>query len=209
MALLRMAVPKSGRSGREGLTLLEVVFATAILAVAIVGLVSSLLSSMQLRRMNAEKALARNAAEEVLSAVRGMGTIVDAYARFGGGGPQETFDVPGLASAAAGVPVGTVIVWRNKNGSPPDPASANPPTGADLTEAQARLGLPFPLALVGTEGPNSSDFLDTPDLVTGLPNGIVDSNDHPSLMPVTVRIRWRFRGGAVMTEYFSTVIGKR
>jgi prepilin-type N-terminal cleavage/methylation domain-containing protein len=187
---------------RRGISLIEVMITVGILSVVLTGLVAALLSSMRLRQLNAEKATARNAAEQALSAMRGMGSIREAYIRFGGGGPEGTFEVFGLAAPAAGEAVGRVIVWRNKSGNPPDPGSTLALSAADAQEARSRFGMPFPLALIGTEGPFGTDFLDTNG------DGGVSAADNPSLMPVTVRIRWRSRSG-VITEYFSTVLGLR
>lgn len=186
----------------EGFTLLEVIVATSVLAIALVGLISGLTSSMRLRQMNQDKALARNEAERVLSAIRGMPSIVEAYQRFGGAGSENTFDVYGLPQPAPNQPVGTVIVWRRKDGNPPDPAAATPLTAQDRLEAMARFGAPFPLNMTGEEGPFGNDFLDT-NL-----DGVVDGADTPTLMPVTVRIRWRSRNG-IVTQYFSTIVGRR
>jgi hypothetical protein len=130
-----------------------------------------------------------------------MPTLQEAYARFGGGGVEETFQVHGLAEPAPGVPVGRVIVWRSKNGNPPDPGSAIGWTADDRTEAQNRIG-GVPLTFTGGETAAVSDYLDT-NL-----NGSVDGADTPTIMPVTVRIRWRSHS-SVVTEYFSTVIGIR
>jgi hypothetical protein len=190
------------RGSSAGLTLLETIVAALILAVALVGLLSALVSEVRLRRVNKERALARNAAERTLSAIRGMPTLVEAYQRFGGAGPEATFVVPGLAEPAPGQPVGRVIVWRRKGGNPPDPGSPSPLTGADLQEARTRFGMGFPLALVGAEGAANPDFLDTNT------DGAVNVADTPSLMPVTVRIRWRSHS-AVITEYFTTLVGVR
>jgi prepilin-type N-terminal cleavage/methylation domain-containing protein len=196
-----MGLPTRNHAAR-GMTLIEVIFATAILAVALVGLIAALLSSMRLRQMNAEKALARNAAEQALSAMRGMENLHSAYARFGGGGPEETFNVYGLAVPPGAAGVAQVIVWRRKAGNPPDPASTLALSAADIQEAQSRFGMPFPLSLVGKEGPAGADFIDTNG------DGIVNAVDTPSLMPVTIRVRWRSRSG-IITEYFSTVLGVR
>jgi len=196
-----MGFPIRMRAAR-GMTLIEVIFTTAILAVALVGLVAALLSSMRLRQLNAEKAIARNAAEQALSAMRGMGNIRNAYARFGGGGPEETFEIYGLAAPPGATGAARVIVWRRKTGNPPDPASTLGLSAADIQEAQTRFGMPFPLALIGAEGPAGVDFLDTNG------DGNVTAADTPSLMPVTVRVRWRSRSG-IITEYFSTVLGVR
>lgn len=189
------------RRDREGFSLLEVIVASSILAITMVALVSALISGMRLREMNRDKALARNEAERVLSALRGMPTIFDAYSRFGAGGVEETFDVYGLAGPP-GEQVGRVIFWRRKDGNPPDPDSTYVWTAADLAEAQGRVGMPFPLPLVGAESALGQDYLDTDGSFT------FDGLDQPSIIPVTVRIRWMSRGRA-QTEYFSTVIGIR
>jgi len=185
-----------------GLSLIEVIVDTLILSVALVGLVAALISEMRLRQVNTEKALARDAAGRALSAIRGMLDLVEAYGRFGGGGPEETFDVHGLALPAPGTPVGRVIVWRDKGGNPPDPASSLPLAGADLQEARTRFGMAFPLTLVGRETAARNDFLDTNG------DGNVDGADRPSIMPVTIRLRWRSHSG-IVTEYFNTIVGDR
>jgi type II secretory pathway pseudopilin PulG len=190
------------RRSEQGLTIIEVMISCMVLAIALVGLVSGLLSSMRLRELNNEKAIARNAAEQAISAIRGIPTITEAYARFGGSGPEESFDVYGLPGPGGGEAVGRVIVWRLKSGNPPDPASPLTLSAEDRLAAQTRLGMAFPLPLIGNEGPGASDFLDTNG------DGLVNGSDNPSLMPVTVRVRWRSRSG-IVTEYFSTVIGLR
>ena len=100
---------------QSGISLIETVIAMSILFIGLAGIVSAHISSMRLRQVNAERALSRNAAEQVFSGIRGMPGLVDAYQRFGGGGPEETFDVRGLQTPAPGQPVGRVIVWRLKN----------------------------------------------------------------------------------------------
>ena len=72
----------------------------------------------------------------------------------------------------------------------------------DLQEAQDSLGVPFPIPLIGNEGPGVTDFLDTNG------DGWVDGTDDPSVVPVTVRVRWRSRNG-IVTQYYSTVLGTR
>ncbi len=184
----------------------------AVLVVAIVGLVSAILAATRLRQLNAEQSSARNEAERVLSAVRGMQSVRDAYARFGGGGSQETFDVHGLAGPSAGERSGRVIVWRLKssltvrtNPPQPDPLSTLNIPAAELLEAQASFSGSFPAPLqtmAGVAGTAWDDFFDTNG------DGAYNSLDEPRLMPVTVRIRWRSRS-AVVTRYFSTVVCAR
>ncbi|GEM_PF-3499537 len=188
--------------GRSGFTLIEVMIAVAVVAVALIALLTGLLSSSDLQSANKEALLAQNAAEQVFSGMRGMRDLRAAYLRWGPGGPEETFEVFGLAAPPPGSQVGRVIFWRWKDGSPPDPSSTAPWTSADLQEARSRLGVPFPLPWTGNEGALGADYLDTDG------NGIFDTLDEPSLLPVTVRIRWRGRHG-VKTRYYSTVLGTR
>lgn len=184
----------------------------AVLVVAIVGLVSAILATTRLRQLNSEQSAARNEAERVLSAVRGMQSVRDAYARFGGGGSQETFDVHGLSGPSAGERPGRVIVWRRKSSltnraapPQPDPLSALAIPAGDLLEAQASFSGSFPApldAVAGVTGTAWDDYFDTDG------DGAYNSLDDPRLMPVTVRIRWRSRS-AVVTKYFSTVVCTR
>jgi len=209
----RRILKRSARRSTEGFTLIEIMVAVTVLVIALVGLFSALVTGMQLRRLNEEKSKVRNAAEQKLSSLRGMPTIVDAYSRFGGGGEAETFSIHGLADPSATEPAGRIIVWRNKtalknrtNPPQPDPGSTlTPLTQQEILDAQASLSQSF-LTLLDTapdaEGTAWTDFLNT--------NGdtVVDLADEPQIMPVTVRIRWRTRHG-IVTQYFSTVIGNR
>jgi prepilin-type N-terminal cleavage/methylation domain-containing protein len=181
----------------RGFTLVEIMLALAVMAVGTIGLVSAIIGGMRLEQINAEKALARNAAERVLSGLRGHPNLREAYARYGGGGSGETFDVRGL-SPVPGESAGRVIVWRIKSATPkPDPQSAWDLDGLDA--ARVAFG-PFPLPFVGNETAAGGDFFDTDG------DGDYDDDDDPSIMPVTVRIRWKSRSG-VRTEHFSTVLG--
>jgi hypothetical protein len=182
------------------LTLVEIMVTSAILLGATITFVAGMLSATHLHRLNTEKATARREGERILTQIRDMPGIVPAYQRFGGGGPGERFAVVGLASPAQGEPVGRIVVWRRKSGAPPDPASPFAWTPADLAEIRSRFSGGGPLPFVGKEGTLADDYLDTNR------DGFVDENDSPSLMPVTVRIRWR-SGHGIVTEYFSAVIG--
>jgi hypothetical protein len=196
----------------QGFTLLETIIAMSVLFIAMAGIVSVLLSTVKLRKFNEGEAKARNAAEQVFSAIRGMSDVVDAYGRFGGGGPEETFDVRGLQEPAPGVPVGRIIVWRLKDSlkdratpPQPDPASALVLSQDDLLRAQMSFSSTFPAimdAAAGAAGTAWNDYLDTNG------DGLVTSADDPQLMPVSVRLRWRSQSG-VTTQYYSAIIGKR
>ena len=82
-------LPRKLRSTSKGFTLIEVIIAMSVLFIAVASIVSATLVCMQLRQLNHEKALARNSAEQVFSAIRGMPSIIDAYNRFGGSGPER------------------------------------------------------------------------------------------------------------------------
>lgn len=196
----------------SGFTLVETIVAMAVLFIAMAGVITANLSSMHLRQLNAQEAKARNAAEGVLSAIRGTPNLVEAYNRFGGGGPEERFDVRGLQGSLPGEPAGRVIVWRLKsslkdrvNPPQPDPGSPFALSKTDILAAQARFSSSFPNVMdsvANTDGTGWNDYLDTNT------DGKVDSTDDPQLMGVSVRIRWRTSSG-LSTQYFSAVIGKR
>ena len=196
----------------HGFTLVETIIAMSVLFIAMAGIVSVLLSTVKLRQFNEAEAKARNAAEQVFSAIRGMSDVVDAYSRFGGGGPEETFDIRGLQGPVPGTSVGRVIVWRRKSSlkdrvtpPQPDPGSALALSQADLLAAQMSFSSSFPSTMdsaAGTAGTAWDDYLDTNG------DGLVTSTDEPQLMPVSLRIRWRAPSG-VTTQYYSAIIGRR
>ena len=64
---------------RRGIGLTEVVFALAVVVLAIVGLVASLLHAMDLDQSSRETELALNAAREVIETMRGSGEFSDIY----------------------------------------------------------------------------------------------------------------------------------
>lgn len=208
----RNRLSKFSRADSSGFSLLELFISMSVLSIALTGIISAILSNTQLRKMNEEKAMARNAAEQVFSGIRGQPDIVEAYNRYGGGGTNETFTVRGLQNPAANEPVGRVIVWRLKsslkNGAAPpqpDPGSAMILSQEDILAAQRAFTSSFPTVLdmlPNTTGTGWDDFLDTNN------SGAVSSLDDPQVMPVTVRVRWR-SSARMMTEYFSTVIGLR
>lgn len=197
---------------RAGFSLLETMIAMVMLFVSMAGILSAYLNCLWEQQVNTEEARARNAAEQVLSALRGMPDLVEAYQRFGGGGPEETFAVRGLQGPSVNDAAGRVIVWRRKDSlknrvtpPQPDPGSAMFLSQSDLLAAQQAFSSTFPAVLdtaAGMTGTGWNDFLDTNG------NGTVDITDDPQVMPVTVRIRWRTRSG-IRTHYFSAVIGRR
>jgi type II secretory pathway pseudopilin PulG len=206
------SIRRRRRETRGGFTLIETLLAMCVIFIAMAGLISAILVCSRLRQLNEDKALARNAAEHAFSAIRGMGSLPDAYGRFGGGGSEETFTVRGLADPAPNQPAARVIVWRRKSSlknrtTPPnpDPGSAMAWTPADLLAAQAAFSSAFPGVMdtmADAAGTGWDDYLDTNG------DGAVNGLDEPQLMPVTLRLRWRTHSG-VTTQYFSAIIGNR
>ena len=203
---------RCSRKACGGFTLLETIIAMSVLFISMAGIVSAYLSCMWVRQVSSERALARNAAEQTLSAIRGLPGIVDAYLRFGGGGAEETFTVRGLQDPSPNEPVGRVIVWRRKSSlknrvtpPQPDPGSALAMSQDDILAAQVAFSSVFPpmMDMVADQaGTGWDDYMDTNT------DGMVNTTDDPQLMAVTVRIRWRSRSG-ITTHYFSAVVGRR
>lgn len=196
----------------SGFSLVDTMIAMVMVFIAMAGILSAHVSFVTLRQTNMEKALARNAAEQSFSALRGMLGIVEAYSGYGGGSTGETFDVRSLQRPSANEPVGRVVVWRLRssledqvNPPQPDPASSLTLDYNDLLAAQTAFSSSFPDVMESISyatGTDWDDYLDTND------DGIVDSEDNPQLMPITIRIRWHSSSG-VRTNYFSTIIGRR
>ena len=111
----RNRLSKFSRNSSSGFSLLEMFISMSVLSIALAGIIAAILSNTQLRKMNEEKAMARNAAEQVFSGIRGQPDIVEAYNRYGGGGTNETFAIRGLQNPSANEPVGRVIIWRLKS----------------------------------------------------------------------------------------------
>ncbi len=201
-----------GLKNTSGFGLVDTMIAMAILFIALAGILSAHVSFVALRRVNMEKALARNAAEQSFSAVRGMLGIVEAYSSYGGGTTGETFDIRGLQRPSASEPVGRIIVWRLRsslkdqvNPPQPDPESSLTLDYSDLLAAQTAFISSFPDGMESISyatGTGWNDYLDTNN------DGAVDSADDPQLLLITIRIRWRSPSG-VRTNYFSTIIGRR
>lgn len=196
----------------RGFSLIETMITMTVLSISLMGIFSALITCMQVRKMNENNAMARNAAEGVLSGIRGMPGIVEAYQRFGGGGSEETFTVRGLQDPSANEPCGRVIVWRLKssiknrvNPPQPDPGSALAMSKDDVLAAQTAFAESYPNimeTMANMSGTAWDDYIDTNT------DGVVNDLDEPQIMAVTVRIRWRSHSG-LNTRYFSGIIGRR
>jgi type II secretory pathway pseudopilin PulG len=168
--------PPRRRDSESGFTLLGTLVAGIVLTVSLAGLLSAILSSMQLRSANRETVIASNAAQDMVEALR-RESFDTLFVRFNADrgddpgpnpAPGNAFTVPELASQegdADGM-VGEIVF----------PTFANAP-GILREDVQIpSLGMPRDLNF----------------------DGQVDNNDHTpghSFLPVLIRMRWNGTGG--------------
>ena len=181
---------------RKGFSLLEVMIAMVVLTVAILGLVTAIITSMRLTSTNRENTLAMNAARQKIEEMQAWpGGFSEIFAAYN----NATGDDAGLAAAAPG---GTFTVSGLR------PISTDPAVGTVLYN-------------VDSSGPGSEslrEFSVDPTFgpMMGMPkdlsgDGVVDANDHAAdytLLPVVVRIRWDGAMGQRET-FFTTQLVNR
>lgn len=177
---------------RAGFTLVDVMAAAVVLAVAMSGLAGSLLSAMALSRVNRETALATAAAQRLVEEAQGV-PFAETFAVYNGDATDDlgltvaargaNFAVPGLEpqDGDADGQCGRVMF----------PVGAILGVGEELREdaLDARLGMPRDLDL----------------------DGVIDAADHAgdyALLPLRVRIEWRGVSGARRLD-FETVLCER
>lgn len=165
----RRPAPRRAR----GVTLVELVVAMAVLSVALMGLMSTILSSSTLQQNTREKAVAYNHARRLLEEMRSV-DFREVYARYnsttgdnpaGGASPGSVFTVAGLIPPHSGNPVGEIIFPESGPGILSE--TVNNPS----------MGMPKDLNRDG-------DALDT------------DVSATYKILPVKIVIRWRSVGGA-------------
>lgn len=167
---------------RRGFSLLEVMIAMTVLTVAILGLVTAIVTSMRLTTTNRENTLAMNAARQKIEEMQawpgGFSEVFAAYnnatgddAGLAAAAPGGAFTVAGLRPITGDPAVGTIIFNVDSSG----------PGSESLRE----------FSVDPTFGP----MMGMPKDISG--DGIVDGDDHATgqpepytLLPVVIRIRW-------------------
>ena len=191
--MMLVRIPRSGRparsstrasataKGQGGFTLLEVMFAAAVLAIAISGSAGAMLSAMQLDRMNRERALALQSARRVIEQAQGVefSEVFAAYNSVAGDDPAAMVaagTVPGASFTCAGLTVqnndpdgmaGEIILTVIQNGGV-----------LELREDFVDVGLGMPMDL-------NMD-------------GVIDALDHSGdylILPLRVRLSWTGAAG--------------
>ncbi len=163
------------QTGRAGFSLVEVLLAAVILAVAITGISGSILSSMALNRVNRDTALAQQAARRIMEELSGV-PFTEAFACYN----ANAGDDAGLLVAARGpnfTVVGLEVLPGDADGACGRvifPTIVNAGGVEELREdsGDATLGMPRDLNADG----NPPDALD-------------HSGDY-RILPVRVRVEW-------------------
>ncbi|MSR61888.1 MAG: prepilin-type N-terminal cleavage/methylation domain-containing protein [Planctomycetes bacterium] len=185
--MLRPRVPFLGGPSRAGFSLLEVLCAVVVLAMAALGLSRTMVASSQLASATRERAVAVEAVRRMLEDLQDA-DFAQVFALYdanpandpGGAGtaPGATFSADGLdatLSDADGL-VGEIVF---------------PVTGTQLREDKQLPQLGMPMDLDG--------------------NGAVDALDHATnyqLLPVLVRVAWRGQTAPMQVEQ-STILAER
>ncbi len=156
----------------------------AVLTIALSGMVGSMVTSMSLRRVNTETALAQQSARRTIEELQSL-TFAQIFATYN----ATTTDDAGLAVAARGMSFATA-------GLDPQDGDADGVCGEVI----------FPVTVVGGVPQLREDVVDA-DL--GMPrdldgDGVVDALDHATnyvLLPVRVRVAWRGVSGARQLDF--------
>ncbi len=165
---------RSACRSRGGFALVEVLVASGVLTIAVVGMAGAMLSSMALQRSESESTIARLSAQQVLETMQAV-DFSEVWACYN----ASTADDAGLVTPARGA---TFVVQ-----------GLTPVEG----DADGRCGsIEFP----ETNGALREDVVDA---ALGMPmdldgNGTVDTANHASdytLLPVRVRVDWRGPSG--------------
>jgi hypothetical protein len=161
------------------MSLLDVTIASAVLAIAITSLMSLIVSSIQLGRVNRETSLAYQAARRVCEEIQ-----ADPFDQVFALRNANPADDPGGAGTAPG-PAFDVLGLRPRAGDPDGRVGEIlfPVVGTELREDLVDAGLGMPRDLDG--------------------DGATDAADHAadySVLPVRVRVSWRGVSGSRQVE---------
>lgn len=166
--------PPASFSRRRGFTIVEVCVSTCVLAIAVSGMIGSLVAATALRRVTSESAVAERAAARVVEQIHGR-AFAEVFRAYNGWAGDDAGLVPGPAAAAFAV-----------QGLDPQPGDADGMCGEIV----------FPsLDVLGTLELRE----DVIDATLGMPrdlnlDGTIDDLNHAAdhlVLPVRVRIRWR------------------
>jgi prepilin-type N-terminal cleavage/methylation domain-containing protein len=166
------SLPARKHRNRAAFSLIEVMVAGVILAIAAAGIASSMVASMALSRVNRETQIAQSAAQRVIEEARGI-PFNEVFATYN----ATNADDGGLTVAARGPSFDV----RDLDVVPGDP--------------DGRCGqVIFP-----TSGPPEQLREDVVDAGLGMPrdldyDGVIDGADHKAnytLLPIRVRVQWR------------------
>ncbi|HVR85773.1 MAG TPA: type II secretion system protein [Planctomycetota bacterium] len=201
-----------GSSQNRGITLLELVIAVSILSVALLALMSSVITSTSLQATSREKVIAYNAARQVIEQMRSTPNFSDIYKNYNAASNpnQNTFNV-GEFKTLDGT---TGIQWINNDlgvkgtGLQPMPGV---PVGQIFFPSDANLLLREDFYTID-QSPNKeiATVLGMGPLGKDLNrDGTIDSNDHSldyKILPVLVRIQWQSAGKRPMKIDVATFI---
>jgi prepilin-type N-terminal cleavage/methylation domain-containing protein len=188
------AMTKTNRRSEAGLTLLEVMIASAVLAIAICGTIGAVLACYQLNTRSREDALALAAAEDIIADVRELGSVEDVVNKYNG----TTFTVEGLPRAPGVAAQGEVIVITDETPDEDVYGRNIGGTGVDLNGDGDTLDIhtmvtpdcAFPVDLDGDGIPNNDKVL---------PEDI-------KLVPVIVLVRWKAHVGIGRVQLITFVV---
>ena len=185
------ASARKARQRRAGFTLLDVMMAAVVLAVAISGLSGAILVAMSLNRVNRDTAIAQQAARQAIEQLEGR-TFNEVFAAYNG----NVGDDAGLLAPAVGA--GFAV------------AGLQPLVG----DADGLCGrVMFPVTTVGAVEQLREDVVDA---ALGMPadlngDGAIDALNHAvdfRLLPVRIRIEWLGSVGPRQID-FETILSLR
>jgi len=180
--------------GEAGLTLIEIVFAIALMAIAMVGLVSVIIHTTRHNAVMRENMIAMRAAERQLEVLQST-TFDTIFTQFGTA-PANTFLVDGLVPVAANARVGA-IWFPTENVASRPPGTFQAPGGVQLLETAART-------LIGMDvDMNGNGSIDTTNIL-----GQASPWNTYGVLPVSIELNWRGIQGTRQLVYRHVILKK-